>query len=86
MTVFAIVIDGWRWTLREPACASWVDAAGREVRSAVVHGQHAHDGKRRGRTSTVRIVDGRLDHATPTLPQPIVDRAVQALREMRRAA
>lgn len=86
MTVFAIVLDGWRWTLRESACAAWVDAAGRDVRSAVVHGQHVYIGQRRGRTGTVRVVDGRLDHATSTLPREVIDRAVDSLLAMRRAA
>lgn len=85
MTVFAVALDGWRWTLREDACRVWTDHRGREVRAVVIHGQSVHQ-NRRARAAFVRLVNGEVDEVSPTLPQPIVDRAVQALREMRRAA
>lgn len=85
MTVFAVVLDGWRWTLHESGCAAWTDAVGREWRSASIHGQAVHR-NRRSRAAFVRLVDGRVDEVSPTLPQAIVDRAVESLREMRRAA
>ena len=85
MTVFAVVLDGWRWTLREDACRAWTDHRGREVRAVVIHGQ-AVDQNRRARAFTVRLVAGEVDEVSPGLPQPIADRAITALREMRRAA
>ena len=85
MTVFAVVLDGWRWTLREDACRVWTDHRGREVRAVVIHGQSVNQ-NRRARAAFVRLVNGEVDEVSPTLPQPIADRAIAALRAMRRAA
>lgn len=85
MTVFAVVLDGWRWTLRESGCAAWTDHLGREVRAAVVHGQAIHRVSR-ARQESVRLVDRVLDVAPVGLPAEVVARATDALRVMRRAA